>query len=162
MTETRFNEEILPLHADMFRAAVALLGSREEAQDIVQEAMVKLWSGRERLDEVKCMKAYCYGMVRNACITYLSRKNTTEPVEALSAVKGDESPHHIVEVRDSLRILRQAINAMPPEQSEVMKLSAYAGMSNSEIAELTGLSNTNVRTILSRGRKKLKILFSKI
>ncbi|MDE6048105.1 MAG: sigma-70 family RNA polymerase sigma factor [Paramuribaculum sp.] len=162
MTETRFNEEILPLHADMFRVAVSLLGNREEAQDVVQNAMVKLWTIKEKLEGVRSLKAYCYGMVRNACLTRISQMRSTEPVDDMTIEADRSTPHKIVEARDSLRILKKAIDTMPAEQSEVMKLSAYAGMSNSEIAELTGLSDTNVRALLSRGRKKLKILFSKI
>ena len=162
MTETRFNEDVLPLYADMFRVAVALLGNREEAQDVVQNAMVKLWTIKDKLDEVRSLKAYCYGTVRNACLTRISQARATEPVEGLMIEADGSTPHRIVEARDSLRILKQAIDTMPPEQSEVMKLSAYAGMSNPEIADLTGLSETNVRAILSRGRKKLKLLFSKI
>ncbi|MDE6651719.1 MAG: sigma-70 family RNA polymerase sigma factor [Paramuribaculum sp.] len=162
MTETRFNEDVLPLYADMFRVAVALLGNREEAKDVVQNAMVKLWTIKDKLDEVRSLKAYCYGMVRNACLSRIAQARATEPVDGLMIVADGSTPHRIVEAQDSLRILKQAIETMPPEQSEVMKLSAYAGMSNPEIAELTGLSETNVRAILSRGRKKLKLLFSKI
>lgn len=162
MTETRFYDEILPLHSDMFRVAVVLLGNRDEAQDIVQDTMVTLWTVKDKLADVRSLKAYCYGMVRNACLTQLTRRKATESVESIASEDDGITPHQIVQARDSLHFLQQAIDAMPTQQSEVMKLSAYAGMSNSEIAELTGLSDTNVRAILSRGRKKLKTLFSKI
>ncbi|MDE5745810.1 MAG: sigma-70 family RNA polymerase sigma factor, partial [Paramuribaculum sp.] len=123
---------------------------------------VKLWTIKEKLDGVRSLKAYCYGMVRNACMTRIAKTRITESVEDMVIATDRSTPHKIVEARDSLRILMQAIDTMPAEQGEVLKLSAYAGMSNSEIAELTGLSDTNVRALLSRGRKKLKILFSKI
>ncbi len=163
MTEKRFNDEILPLHADMFRVAAAILGNRDEAQDVVQDMMVKIWANRHKLDKVGSFKAYCYTMVRNECVRRCSGVGAmTETEEALAVQSSDNTPHDIVESRDSLRYLKQAIDEMPLVQSEVMKLSVYAGMSTSDIAAATGQSEANVRTILSRGRKKLKSLFSKI
>lgn len=162
MTEKRFNDEILPLHADMFRVAVAILGNRDEAQDVVQDIMVKIWANRQNLGKVGSFKAYCYSMVRNEFVTRISGRAVTEPVEALAGCGSASTPHDLIESRESLHYMQKAIDGLPPAQSEVMKLSAYAGLSNSDIAEATGQSEANVRVMLSRGRKKLKSLFSKI
>ncbi len=124
--------------------------------------MVKIWTNRHNLDKVVSFKAYCNIMVRNECVKRRAGMGQTQTVETVVVQSSENTPHDIIESRDSLRYLKQAIDEMPSVQSEVMKLSVYAGMSTSDIAAATGQSEANVRTILSRGRKKLKSLFSKI
>ena len=66
-----------------------------------------------------------------------------------------------VVVLDELNRVNEAIDALPPLSRRVLRMNAYDGCSGQEIAEATGLSEANVRVILSRTRKRLRTLFSK-
>lgn len=158
MTERRFNNEIIPMHAAMYRVAVAILGS---AADVVQDIMVRLWNNRHALDSVSSLSGYAINAVRNECVTRMTRTQQYAGIDSLIEQRADDDQHSAMERRESLRIVTGAIEAMPDTQRRVMELSAFGALSNSEIAEATGLTEVNVRAILSRGRKKLKQLFSK-
>ncbi len=65
------------------------------------------------------------------------------------------------EYRDQRQRIKNLIDSLPPGQRDVLRLSAFGGLDNSEIAEVTGMSESNVRQLLSRGRKRLRELFNK-
>jgi len=149
------------MHAAMYRVAVAILGSADDAADVVQDIMVRLWNNRHALDYVSSLSGYAINAVRNECVTRMNRTQQCAGIDSLFGPRADDDQHSAMERRESLRIVTGAIEAMPDTQRRVMELSAFGALSNSEIAEATGLTEVNVRAILSRGRKKLKQLFSK-
>ena len=66
-----------------------------------------------------------------------------------------------IEHRDTIHLLQRIISLLPDRQREIISLSTFSGFSNEEIAQATGLSDANVRAILSRTRRRIKELFSK-
>lgn len=161
MTENRFNDEIIPMHAAMYRVAVAILGTADDAADVVQDVMVKLWNKRHTLDSVSSLSGYAINAVRNECVTRMTRTSQCADIDSLADQCADDDQHAAIERRESLRIVARAIEGMPDTQRQVFDLSIFGALSNQEIANATGLTEVNVRAILSRGRKKLKQLFSK-
>lgn len=161
MTERRFNDEIIPMHAAMYRVAVAILGSADDAADVVQDIMVRLWNNRNSLDSVSSLGGYAINAVRNECVTRMTRTQPSAPIDSVAERCSDDDQQAAMERRESLRIVAGAIQTMPDTQRQVMELSAFGAFSSQEIAEATGLTEVNVRALLSRGRKKLKQLFSK-
>lgn len=145
----------------MYRVAVAILGSADDAADVVQDIMVRLWNNRHALDSVSSLSGYAINAVRNECVTRMTRTQQCADIDSLFEQCADDDQHSDMERRESLRIVAGAIQTMPDTQRRVMELSAFGALSNPEIAEATGLTEVNVRAILSRGRKKLKQLFSK-
>lgn len=160
MTSDEFKAEILPYYKDMWRMAYAVLGNRDEAADAVQDAMVRLWSVRDSIPEISNRRSYCVGTARYAALRLIERRKEFSPLTEVADTL--ESPEVVgrLEASDMTELVKSAFDSMPPTQGEVMRMSSLGGMSNSEIAEATGLSHDNVRVILSRGRKKLKTLFS--
>ena len=159
----QFKDDILPHYRLMWQAAYAVLGDRDAAADAVQDCMVKLWDRRHLLDNVGNLRAYCIRAARNEALTTLrDRRQTGVPPDTPGHEPGSEYDQERVEYADAVTTVSRVIDAMPPTHAEVMRLSSFAGLSNSEISEATGLSPDNVRVILSRGRRKLKLLFEKI
>lgn len=161
MTTSQFKSEILPHYESMHRVAVAMLGDSDEASDAVQDCMLKLWRSRDGLDMIINIRAYCIGAIRKTCLSAIEGRINSEKIESVTAENDTDVTYDRVEQRDSLEFVTRAIDAMPESHRDVMKLSSFGGLSNSEIADMTGLTAENVRQILSRGRKKLKTLFSK-
>lgn len=81
----------------------------------------------------------------------LDNEDSTDSMEADSAIRHG----------DSVNLLNRIIDTLPPNQQMVIKMSTFAQCSNDEIAAATGLSDANVRTLLSRARHRIKELFSK-
>lgn len=159
----QFKDDILPHYRLMWQAAYAVLGDREAAADAVQDCMVKLWDRRHLLGNVGNLRAYCVRVARNEALTSLrDRRSPCVTADATGVEPVTEYDRERVEYADAVSTVSRVIDSMPPSHAEVMRLSSFAGMSNSEISDVTGLSADNVRVILSRGRRKLKSLFEKI
>ena len=161
MTETYFELNILPLHRKMYRTAIVILTDSDEATDVVQDAFVRLWEKRADLEELQKPEGYCVTVVKRLCIDRLRRRalqrNTpVENAEAETAV----SPSRL-EDSERLQLALRLMQRLPERQRKVLEMSSFEGMDNAKIAEATGLSNINVRALLSRGRRQLRELLEK-
>lgn len=158
MEAETFKQRFLPFHPKLYRIALALVESPEDAEDILQEAYARLWSKRASLEAVQNPEAFAVAIVRNLCLDFLRspRSNSrSEPLEAIT-LPSEDSPDQQVELRDQLRQVRRLIEELPPNQRQVIRLRGMEDCSLEEIAQITGFSDANVRTLLSRARKYIK------
>lgn len=161
MTESEFEQHILPCYRKMYSTAFVILSDSSEASDVVQEAFTRMWEKRKELGEMKNPEGYCVTVVRRLCIDRLRRLSVhrSTPLEDVELEVASTATSY--EDSDSLQMLFSLLNQLPENQREVIKLSSLSGMDNSQIAEATGLSNVNVRALLSRGRRRLRQLFER-
>ena len=73
MKEINFRNDILPLKNKLFRLALRITLNREEAEDIVQDTMIKVWNSRERWQELDSIEAYCLTIARNLSLDRLKK-----------------------------------------------------------------------------------------
>jgi len=162
MDSRQFKTMIIPHHADMYRLAFTICRNTDDASDIVQDTFVKLWEHREELEKVENIHAYCLTAIKNQACSNIRRKKDTvsldEAIEFASTTDSTISYEH----SEELKILQTIVEQIPEKQRKVFTLSAFAQCSNNEISEMTGLSQVNVRTILSRTRRHIKTVFSNL
>ena len=158
MEAETFKQRFLSFHPKLYRIALALVESPEDAEDILQEAYTKLWSKRDSLEAVQQPEAFAVTIVRNLCLDFLRSPRTNSRSEPLETVilHCEDSPERQVETRDQLRQVVRLIQELPPNQQQVIRLRGMGDCSMEEIAEITGFSPANVRTLLSRARKYIK------
>ena len=158
MEAETFKQRFLSFHPKLYRIALALVESPEDAEDILQEAYTKLWSKRDSLEAVQPPEAFAVTIVRNLCLDFLRSPRTNSRSEPLETVilHCEDSPERQVETRDQLRQVVRLIQELPPNQQQVIRLRGMEECSVEEIAEITGFSPANVRTLLSRARKYIK------
>lgn len=163
MTPRQFNDIFLPLHKMLYGLALTILRDGNEAEDCVQEAYARLWSKRPSLSGVTNHKAYASVTVRNIALAMLERRDRTvsESQAAIPEQTTVSTPHQRAENRDDLRSVASLLSRLPENQRRVIMLTAAGGLSPSEIKLATGLSEENIRVMLSRGRKRLRELFLK-
>lgn len=164
MTEEEFNMKVVGLHRQMYAHAFVILHDRDEASDCVQESYVKLWEARARLAEVENVSAYCITTVRRFAIDRLRDARKLAPADASEQTdfpSAEASPLGRLQQRDDLSVAKELLMELPPRQRRLVEMSGIAGLSNQEISAATGLSDENVRTLLSRGRSRLRMLFKK-
>lgn len=147
----------MPLGAPLYKIAFYMLESEPEAEDAVQELMLKLWEKRDVLDSVSNLRAYCSTLMRNHCIDIIRRaaKPKTESLEAIE-LEGPENADAPILDREKLNAALQAMHSLSPKQREVLNLSSLEGLSHKEIAARTGISYPMVRVLLSQARSKIK------
>lgn len=156
MDSKLFKEEYLPLHRGIYSQAMRMLGNREEAEDAVQSLYLKLWELRNELHNIKDRQAFCHTIITNICKDRwreLSKQYSEELCEEIPDDRND-----IYEAADFENIARLYINRLPDIQRRVM-LMRLEGASTNEICQTTGLSKTNIRTILWRVRQQLKKIY---
>ena len=137
--------------AELFRFAYWLARERRQAEDIVQEALLRGWRAWPRMRDRAAMKAWLFSIVRNEF--YRMRGSSAPRFESI-----DESGLELADERASLFGLevRDAIMALPPAYAEPLALQVLGGFSCAEIASLCGTTEGAVMTRLTRARQALK------
>lgn len=161
-----FKQRFLPFHPKLYRVAYALTGNQQDAEDILQEAYCKLWKKRDELDGIDNPEAFCVTMVKNLALDLLRspRANSSsfeDPLNNISLDSGS-TPESELEDREAIRGVKLLINRLPERQREVIRLRSIENLSYEDIENITGLSSSNIRTLLSRARKSIKESFLKL
>ena len=164
MPASLFKQLLLPLYPRLQRVALRLLGNAEDAEDMVQEVYMKLWSKRDALPDVKEVEAYCVTMTKNMCIDRLRmaevEKEDMDEVPIMLAETDDVEAQ--VERRDAVEQVKQIIETLPEHQQQVITLRDMEDCSFEEIVEQTGLTAVNIRMLLSRARKTIRERYKKL
>lgn len=161
MEEKEFRQKVMPLQRLMYSVALRMGVPPDDAADAVQETQMRLWRSRRGIpDDDIGLKSYCMAVLRNQCITWYRRHKEAESLEAVPEVEASVTDE-TVEVGDTRFHIERLIDSLPQGQREVIRLSGFGELDNSEISEATGLSQVNVRQLLSRARRRLREIFDK-
>lgn len=148
-------KEFLPYHRKLYCIAYRLLENAADAEDLVQEAYLKLWDKREGLAIISNPEAFSVTLVKNMCFDLLrSGKYTLSRQSVELAEVHNMSQADNFEVRDEVQQVRHIIAHLPVQQQKIVTLRDVKGCSYEEIEQVTGLNATNVRVLLSRARKR--------
>lgn len=147
----------LPLSDRFYRVAYHILESQEDAEDAVQELYLKLIKTPDKLSNIQDPAAYGITMLRNICIDIIRRREKLKSEELHEYMIADaSSPDKVATEKDKLRILIHEIDKLPQKQSMVLKMRTIEGLEYDEISPRTGLSQVNIRVLISIARKTLK------
>ncbi len=162
MERKEFEKEAERIRPKMMGTAMRLLKNEEDAKDTVQDALLKLWSMRERLEEYDSVEALSVTMVRNLCISQLrGNRNLAEPIdERFDMTDNVETDSGLLDKEED-EIAKRLIRTLPEGQQTILRMKHVEGMEVSEIVRLTGGSEDSVRSSLSRARKKIFEQFKK-
>lgn len=157
MTEEQFRNIVMSYHRIMTGVATAILVNSEDVRDCIQDTLETLWKKRDELEDVVNMEAYCLRSVRNNALSMLKVQKRLE--NSVPEIEERINPETLLEGKDRLLKVMTKIEKLPEPQKTVIKLSAVTGLPPDDVAEMSGLSPGNVRTVLSRARKQLRNLF---
>jgi RNA polymerase sigma-70 factor (ECF subfamily) len=141
-----------------FALAVRILGREDAAEDIVQEAFLRVWRNATRFDPAKAGFTTWLGrIVRNLCIDQLRRKSPLSRGDAVGEVERWLAPVPTVdnEVLDRL-VVREAFLQLPREQSQVLNLSYFEGLTHREIARTLAIPEGTVKSRMRLGLRKMR------
>ena len=130
-----------------------ILGSEEEAADAVQDALIKLWFFRDRLDGYDNPAAPAAVILRRVCLSALRTRKTTTDIEEALTIEAETYSEAISPE------LMAAIETLPQMEQAVLKMKHLEEMETEEIAALTGTTPGAIRTALSRARKKVRDIY---
>lgn len=146
------------IRTDIFEMARRLLGNDDEADDIAQDTLLKLWCMRERLDEYRSVKALAMVVARRLCIDRL-RYTKAISITGITPAEWNESPEDIVMQHEQREEIERIISSLPDGQQTVLRMKHIDGMETAEIARVLGSSEVTVRVALSRARQRIRDMF---
>ena len=158
MQEISFRNDILPLKDKLFRLALRITLDRAEAEDVVQDTMIRVWNKRDEWQQFESVEAYCLIVAKNLAIDR-SQKKDAQNVE-LSPEMAEEAdtsgPYDRLVNNERMKIIHRLIDELPEKQRLIMQLRDIEGESYKDIAKVLQLTEEQVKVNIFRARQKVK------
>lgn len=142
--------------------AVRMLADRAEAEDVAQDALIRLWrqAGSWREGEAQ-VSTWLYRVVSNLCIDRLRKRGRSVPLEAV-ADPADDTPGvaEQLQTRARMAALSEALAQMPERQAQAVALRHLEGLSNPEIGKIMDISVRSVESLTARGKRALAAILA--
>lgn len=164
MNQISFQNDILPLKNKLYRLALRIILNQEDAEDIVQETMIKVWNRRQQWEQIESMEAFCMTICRNLAIDKIRHTNTDrQTLDTVEHDTPDTNYHANPELQtiehDRLQQVKLIISKLPEKQRTCMQLRDFEGKSYKEIADIMGISEEQVKVNIYRARQSVKQQF---
>ena len=150
MTTERFMDEVKAMRPMLLNVARGILGSDEEAEDVVQDALLRLWQLRD--EPVRNVRGFARIVVRNLCLSKVRRKPVTVDIARADIANDDESESA---KNEQINRMMELVDALPTMQQTVLRMRHMQDMTMADIASLIGTSEVAVRQSLSRARRSI-------
>ena len=159
-----FKEQILPLKNSLYRLALRITLNPQEAEDIVQDTMLKVWARKDAWQTIESIEAFCYTICRNLALDSLRKMgNDNDSLEETTIEKPDPSSNPLSQMqqKERMQMVKDAVNSLPEKQRSCMQLRDFEGRSYKEIAQVLNITEEQVKVNSFRARQAIKQKFSK-
>lgn len=161
-----FQTDVLPLKNVLFRLALRITMNRADAEDVVQETMIRVWNRRDEWEQIESMEAFCLTICRNLSLDKLRRMDNHAETLSASHDPQDNSyganPEEQIVLRDRVMMVRRLIEQLPEKQRSCVQLRDIEGKSYKDIATIMNISEEQVKVNIFRARQTIKEQFQKI
>lgn len=165
MKKVSFQNDVLPLKNQIFRLALRITLNREEAEDIVQDTLMKLWDRRDAWDQIDNLEAFSYTICRNLALDRLKKlDNNNQSLDAAPVERPDTAytPSEKTIQQNRVDIVRKLVDSLPEKQRSCIQLRDFEGKTYKEIAQVLQISEDQVKVNIHRGRQTLREKFQEI
>lgn len=159
-----FKARFLPLSKPLYWVAWRLTTNQADAEDLVQETMMRLWQIRNRLTNIENDTAFSTRMLHNIFIDSYRRQHATltdSSPEEMSLASNEDATQRIEQVEEAC-IIHQLIARLNEPGRSIIRMRDMENRTYEEITQKTGLNEAHVRVLLSRARKKIREQFNTI
>ena len=148
----------IPLKNKLYRYAYKIVQNKMEAEDVVQEVLVKIWKKSSELNGIENFEAWCMTVTRNLALDKLRKvKATLEPVENHIQIRDDAlNPYQIARKNEVYSLIENTMKSLSEDQRQIIHLRDIEGYTYKEIAEITGFSVDKIKVYLHRARINLR------
>ena len=163
--ELSFRNNILPLKNELYRLALRITMNAAEAEDVVQETMMKVWARRDQWEQIESIEAFCMTICRNLSLDKMRRMdNQTQSLDAAYDPKDQHvasNPEEQAVQSDRIQLVRQLISQLPEKQRSCMQLRDMEGKSYKDIATILDITEEQVKVNIFRARQTIREKFKK-
>lgn len=165
MNKISFRQDVLPLKDKLYRLALRITLNTADAEDIVQDTLLKVWNNRERWDEIESIEAFSFTICRNLSLDHIRKQgNHAEDLEEHLKERADlaSNPYEEMLKNDRINLVRNIINSLPEKQRSCIQLRDFEGKTYKEIAEILQITEEQVKVSIFRARQTIKQKFNEI
>lgn len=160
---TEFDQLFRKYHKRLLLYTLKFVDSESDALDIVQNVFVAVWENGKFKQNEDIVRAYLFNSVRNSCLNYLKHQKIVRKFEnetslmfkEIEIVHFQSGEKSLIET-ENLQQINDAINSLPDIYKEVIFLSRFEGLKNSEIAQKLHLPIRTIETRVFRALSSLK------
>lgn len=151
---TQWRDDVIALIPALRAFAWSLSHNGSDADDLVQETLIKAWSNRDKFQPGTNLRAWLFTILRNTYYTAVSRRRreTPDPDGMFAATL---SVNATQDWSVALGSLRRALDALPPEHREALILVGAAGLTYEEAAKVCGCALGTIKSRVNRARTRL-------
>ena len=159
MQAINFRNDILPLKDKLFRLALRITMNRAEAEDVVQDTMLRVWGRRDEWEGMESVEAYCLTVCRNLAIdrSQLKESQNEELTESNANTPDSADPYSLCVRNEQMALIHRLISGLPEKQRTILQLRDVEGKSYKEIADTLGLSPKTVDYRIQQALKRLRV-----
>ena len=154
MDKTAFEQQARTWRQNALSVSMSCGAGREEAEDIAQDVMLRLWQMHDELERYRSVEAIATLMAKHLLRNH-QRRQPTETLDEAAIVSLSTSPHEELEMKEDENWLSLKLKQMPTTQRTLLYLRQVERRSHEEIATLLGIEVTSVSTLLARARRTL-------
>jgi RNA polymerase sigma factor (sigma-70 family) len=153
-----FNKRILPVKNKLYRFALKFMRDKQEAEDIVQDVLIKVWKHHDHFAELQNFEAWCMKLVRNQSLDRLKSVHYKTSLLKINPETESENktPYQYMELVDRMQTVHQLIDSLPEKQKEVIHLRDVEGFSYQQISNIMSIDLNLVKVYLFRARNTIK------
>ena len=156
MENISFRTTVLPLSDKLYRLALRITMNKAEAEDVVQDTLLKVWERREEWEQINNIEAFAIATCRNRALDVAKRAGRkTENLDEMAHFS-TQTPHEQLEASEEISLVKRLMDDLPEVQRTIMLLRDIEGKTYQEIAQTLDISETQVKVYLHRARTKIK------
>ncbi len=158
MTAQEFKQKYLCFHKALYRVAYHATGNAMDAEDLLQDFYLKLWTKRHELPPEAQNEAYLVTMMRNLYRDQLRMKkvDTSTELDATDEPPDDGNPEQRLEVSEQAAHAQSLFDRLPDRERHIARMRIVEERPYSEIQDDTGLTSSHIRKIVSRVKSTLR------
>ena len=165
MKNISFRDDILPLKNQLFRLALRITLNRFEAEDIVQDTLIKVWNRRSDWEDIDSIEAFSLTICRNLSLDRIKKKendnNYLEDVKGVEPLSSSNPQDRMIQA-DRVNLIRQIVDSLPEKQRSCMQLRDFEGKPYKEIAVILDITEEQVKVNIFRARQAVKQRYLKL
>ena len=165
MKTISFQTDILPLKNELYRLALRITMNAADAEDVVQETMMKVWNRRDQWEQIESIEAFCMTICRNLSLDKVRRMdNQAQSLDAAYDPKDQHvasNPEEQAMQRDRIQLICRLIDHLPEKQRSCMQLRDMEGKSYKDIATILDITEEQVKVNIFRARQTIREKFKR-
>lgn len=145
-----------------YRLALRITGNRSTAEDVAQEAFLRLWKASSRWEAKAQVKTWLYRVTHNLCIDRLRKENRYSDAEVPDLADPADNPVTQHEKQQLRAQVQEAVAALPTRQRIALSLVHFEDCSNKDAAKVMEISVDALESLLARGKRKLRDMLAPV